>query len=644
MTKVVFNSWIGELVNDRNKQDKSLDIKKLNLPGSIGNENMKAIVGWGGIILLDESANIVELMRAYFEYVNDESCGRCTPCRLGTRLTLKVLSRLCQGKGTEKDLVMLADLGKLVKDNSLCELGRSAPAALLHSLEYFKDEYAKLIKDSQEVTSGDNNYRKFLATPCVRGCPGKVRIPDYIGYCDEGRCGDGYEVILDRTPLVGVLGRVCVHFCEDDCRRQNVDKAISVRAVKRYLADFERDLGREHPVEKDPDKNKKIAVIGSGPAGLNAAYQLARRGYKVTIFEALPVAGGMLVVGIPSYRLPRDVLQEEVDIVKGLGVEIKLNTRVGKDVMFEELQRDYDAIFVAAGLHESTNMGVDGEDAGYSGFLHGVHYLRDMNLGKKVNLGEKVAVVGGGNVAMDCARSALRLGAKEVSLIYRRSRKEMPANKHEVEDAEAEGIKFHLLCNPTKIIAENGKVVAVECIKMELGEPDESGRRRPVPVKGSEFIIPVDTLIPAIGQKGDFSFLGEKVKHNGKIEANSLTLMTEAKGLFAGGDAVLGASTVIEAIASGNRAAEAIDRYLQDGVVEPTEIDYLQPIIDVLGKYDANEDTGIVGERKRGKEVILPVTERISNFAEVEKGLTTPVAIEEANRCLQCRRLVLVVT
>jgi len=312
--------------------------------------------------------------------------------------------------------------------------------------------------------------------------------------------------------------------------------------------------------------------------------------------------------------------------------------------MFEELRRDYNAIFIATGLHESASMGVEGEDAGYSGFLHGVHFLREMNLGKKVDLGEKVAVVGGGNVAMDCVRSALRLGAKEVSLIYRRSRKEMPASEWEIETAEAEGIKFHFLCNPTKIIAENGKVVAMECIRMELGEPDESGRRRPIPIKGSEFTIPVDTLIPAIGQRGDFAFLEGKVKYDGgKIEADPLTLMTGVEGVFAGGDAVLGASSVIEAIATGNHAAEAIDRYLQEGVVKPTETDYLKPIIDVLGKYDPNENLGIVGERARGEEVVLPVAERINNFAEVEKGLTTPVAMEEANRCLQCRRLVLVV-
>lgn len=641
---VIFNSWLGELKDNRhNDKNKAADINGLNVPETVGEDKIKAIIGWGGIVLADDTVDIVESMQAYFKSVNEESCGRCTPCRVGTKAILKILTSIVNGEGEEKDLILLSELGRLTQNAAHCELGRTAPIALLQSLEYFKDDFLKRIENGKRTSNG-NRYRSVLATPCVNGCPAHVKIPDYVGFCDEGRCTEALDVIFDKTPLVGVLGRICVHPCEDNCRRQNLDEAISIRAVKRFISDFEKELDYTPEVIPEPKKNKKVAIIGSGPAGLNAAYQLSKRGYDVTILEALPVAGGMLYAGIPSYRLPRDILEEEIKVVEDMGVEIRLNTRVGKEVLFEELTREYDALLIACGLHENIAMGVEGEDAGYEGYMPGVHYLRKMNLGQPVEIGEKVAVVGGGNVAMDCARSALRLGAKEVTLVYRRSRAEMPANISEIEAAEAEAIKFQFLTNPSKIIAENGKVTGLECLRMELGEPDESGRRRPIPIQGSEFILPVDTVIPAIGQKGDFAFLPQDVKTKNVIEVDPLVLTTSVKGVFACGDAVLGARTVVEAVASGNKSAEAIDRYLTEGKIQPTEDDYLQSIVEVLGAYDPDESVGVVGKKRRGQETVLPVADRVGNFNEVELGLETPVAIEEAKRCLQCRRLVLVVT
>lgn len=645
MAKVIFNSWLGEFEDYRyDGKNKAPDLQKYNLPEKVGKDQIKAIIGWGGMLLMDDTLDLVESMRAYFKYVNEESCGRCTPCRVGSKTILTILTSILEGKGNENDLILLAELGRLARDASHCELGRTAPVALLQSLEYFKDEYLKHIQDGKGAAADTYGYKTVFATPCVNGCPAKVKIPDYIGFCDEGRLAEALDVIYDKTPLVGILGRICVHPCEDNCRRQNLDEAISIRALKRFIADFDEKLDYTPEIKLGTKKEKKVAIIGAGPAGLNAAYQLAKYGYGVTIFEALPVAGGMLQVGIPSYRLPRNILQEEIKVIEDLGVEIRLNTRVGKDVAFEELTKEYDAVLVACGLHENTAMGVDGEDAGYKGFMPGVHYLRQMNLGQPVELGEKVAVIGGGNVAMDCARSALRLGAKEVNLIYRRSRAEMPANVSEIEDAEAEKIKFHFLTNPSRVVAENGAVTGLECLKMELGEPDESGRRRPLPIRGSEFVLAVDTVIPAIGQKGDFSFLPEGIKTTNVIETDPVVLTTTAGKVFACGDAVLGARTVVEAVANGNRAAKAIDRYLTEGEIQAAEDDYLQSIIDVLGIYDPNEDIGVVGKKNRRTETILPVPERTGNFNEVELGLETAEAIGEANRCLQCRRLVLVVT
>ncbi|MGI5876098.1 MAG: FAD-dependent oxidoreductase [Dethiobacteria bacterium] len=646
MAKVIFNSWFKELGDFRNDgKNEAPDLQKFNLPETVGEDQIRAIIGWGGVLLVDDTLDIVESMKAYFKYVNEESCGRCTPCRVGSKTILAILTSIINGEGNENDLVLLEKLGCLARDASHCELGRTAPIALLQSLEHFRDAYLKRIQDEKKTAGATYNYKTIFATPCVNGCPARVKIPDYIGFCDEGRCAEALDVIYEKTPLAGILGRICVHPCEDNCRRQNQDEAVSIRALKRFIADFDDlEMGYTPEIKQEAKKDKKVAIIGSGPAGLNAAYQLAKKGYGVTIFEALPVAGGMLHVGIPSYRLPRNILQKEIKIIEDMGIEFKLNTRIGKDVMFEDLTKEYDAVLVACGLHENTAMGVDGEDAGYKGFMPGVHFLRQMNLGQPVELGEKVAVIGGGNVAMDCARSALRLGAKEVNLIYRRSRAEMPANVSEIEDAEAEGIKFHFLTNPSKIIAENGKVTGMECLKMELGEPDESGRRRPLPIQDSEFILAADTVIPAIGQKGDFSFLPADIKFSNVIEVDPMLLTTSANKVFACGDAVLGARTVVEAVASSNKAATAIDHYLTKGEIQASEDDYLQSIIDVLGTYNPNEDIGVVGKRYRGTETILPLPERVGNFNEVELGLETSVAIEEANRCMQCRRLVLVVT
>ncbi|NLC51502.1 MAG: FAD-dependent oxidoreductase [Firmicutes bacterium] len=650
MGKVFFSSYDGKVFDIRCYKGELPDAQEMNLPGIFApGEEIKAIVGWNGLVLMDERVNVVEILAAYFEEVQQKSCGRCIPCRIGTKVILEKLQKMLKGEGTEADLTMIENTAQLVGDTSLCELGRSAPLPLLHSLKYFKEQYLELLEKGQDEQKHNYRYRSIAAVPCANACPAHIRIPDYIGCVQEGKFEESLAIIREKTPLAGVLGRVCVHPCEENCRRGNVDESISIRAIKRFVADFERDLRRYPSQVKADDKKQSVAVVGAGPAGLTAAYQLARRGYRVTIFEALPVAGGMLAVGIPSYRLPREILQREIKLVEDLGVKIKFNTRVGKDIAFAEIKDKYDAVFVSTGLHESAKMNIEGENAGYNykGFLPGVEYLRKMNLGIRIDLGEKIAVIGGGNVAMDCARSALRLGVKEVNLIYRRSRAEMPANESEIKDAEAEGVNFHFLANPKRLIVDANKVVALECIRMKLGEPDASGRRRPIPVEGSEFRLSVDTVIPAIGQVGDFSFLtDDEVTFNkrGNINADPVTAATDTPGIFAGGDAVLGARTVIEAVASGNRAADSIDRYLRGEEVKATEEDYCQFILDALKVYDPCEKLDVVGGIKRKEEEVLPLSERLQGFAEVEQGLKYIAATQEADRCLQCRRLVLIVT
>ncbi|TDA70010.1 MAG: FAD-dependent oxidoreductase [Clostridia bacterium] len=631
MGEVVFNSWRKDAV--------PLEF------GTQTREEIKALVGWGGLALMDSGVNVVELLRAYLVTIQEESCGRCIPCRVGSKVVLDTLTRICRGEGQAEDLDLLERVAVLARDGSLCEIGRSFPIPLLDALAKQRESFVRLIEGKSAVTRNGYRYHKIVTAPCLNGCPAHINIPRYIEKVHEGDFEAALATIREWTVLAGVLGRVCVNPCENNCRRNSLDEPVAIRCLKRFVSDYELDKRKKPVLSHQKPSGLEVAVIGAGPAGLNAAYQLARRGYRVTIFEALPVAGGMLAVGIPSYRLPRDILALEIRLIEDMGVEIRLNTRVGKDISFSELTSKYKAVFVAPGLHESSEMGVAGEKEGYAGFIPGVQFLRQANLGRPTGMGRRVAVVGGGNVAMDCARVAWRLGAEEVYLIYRRSRAEMPANAVEVDEAEREGIQYHFLANPTRMLAEDGRVTGVECIRMELGEPDASGRRSPVPVAGSEFVMEVDTLIPAIGQVADLGFLeGVQTTRRNTIQVDPLTLQTNIPGVFAGGDAVHGARTVIEAIATGNRAAISIDQYLREGKVTSTEADASQALLDALGVFEPGEQTGLVGGWHRYEEVCRPVEERCGSFCEVDLGFTNQVAVKEADRCLRCYRVALVVT
>ncbi|NMA92233.1 MAG: FAD-dependent oxidoreductase [Firmicutes bacterium] len=650
MAKIYFSSWNGRVIDDRAKEPhRRLETTELNLPEKLKNQPVRALIGWGGLVIVDPKINIVQALKLYFEQVQEESCGRCVPCRVGSRVIAEKLGRLVSGKGTALDLQVLTRLGHLVKDCSLCQLGQTSPVPLLEALKYFEPDFKACLENGGSVAE-NLHFQSLLTTPCQNGCPAHIDIYKYIGAIGEGRYREALAVIRDKTPLVGTLGRVCVHPCEDNCRRGLVDEPLSIRVLKRFVADEESRWGAASPPVGPVRKRGKVAVIGSGPAGLNAAYHLAGKGYAVTIFEALPVAGGMLAVGIPAYRLPREILKAEIDLVRSRGVTIKLNTRVGDELPLEQLwEEGFGAIFIATGLHRSSSMRVDGEEAGYRGFIPGVEFLRRINLGEPIELGERVAVIGGGNVAMDCARSSLRLGAREVNLVYRRSRAEMPANEEEIIAAEKEGVSYHLLANPVSILAENNRVVGMECIRMKLGEPDSSGRRRPVPVEGSEFVMEVDTIVPAIGQVADLTFLGENsgvgISRWGLIEAEPINMATARPGIFAGGDVVLGARTVIEAVATGNRAAEAIDNYLSCGKGAPNSKVALEHFIEQVGVFNPDEKISMLGGKKRQAEEARPVSERLTGFSEVELGFKSPVeAVCEAERCAFCLSLGVVIT
>ena len=462
--------------------------------------------------------------------------------------------------------------------------------------------------------------------PCRVACPAGVNAQGYIALISQGKFKEAIEVIRKAMPFAGVCGRVCTHPCEIDCERETVDEPVSIRALKRFVADYELKVGREKAVPIEPSNKEKVAIVGSGPAGLACAYDLVKKGYPVTVFESLPEAGGLLRYGIPEYRLPRKVVDSEIDYIKELGVEIKTNSPV-KDIG-QLFNQGYKAIFLGTGAWSSTKMGIPGEEA--PGVIHGLNFLREANAGAKVSLGERVAVIGGGNAAIDAARVALRLGAKEVTIVYRRSRVEMPAVHTEVDEAEREGIKIDILAAPVRVLTEDNRVTGIECIRMELGEPDASGRRRPIPIKGSEFTLDVDNVIIAIGQAVAKEGLPEELEYTnwGTLKVDPVSLETNIAGVFAGGDVVAGPADVIVAIAAGKETAVSIERYLSG-------VDLKEGRPTTLEKVKEISKEGVV-EKARGTMATLDLEKRAGTFAEVELGFDEKTAIEEAKRCLNC--------
>jgi NADPH-dependent glutamate synthase beta subunit-like oxidoreductase/pyruvate/2-oxoacid:ferredoxin oxidoreductase beta subunit len=463
---------------------------------------------------------------------------------------------------------------------------------------------------------------------CQATCPLHIDIRGYIALIKEGKFDEALALIKKTLPFPGIIGRICTRPCEGKCVRRDVEEAIAINALKRAATEYGK-YTEDFTIAAE--KKEKVAIIGGGPAGIMAAYDLRKAGYQVTIFEALPKLGGMMAVGIPEFRLPRDILDKETDIVEKLGVELKLNTKVGKDIKLADLRKDFDAVFIAVGAHQGRSLGVENEHA--SGVIDGVEFLYKVNTGEKIKAEDRVVIVGAGNVAVDCARTCVRLGFKKVNIVYRRSRAEMPAIAEEVSEAENEGVQLTLLSGPNRVIVKGGKVTGLQCLKMKLGEPDASGRRRPEPIQRSEFVIETGLIIAAVGEEPDLSFIvGDMAGavDKGFIKADPLTLATDIKGVFAGGDAVTGAATVIQAMAAGRKVAKSIDKYFRgeplDVGREGEAVFESKLIVDTWGIY----------QEPRTSMPTLPVARRKGNFKEVEMGLTKEAAVKEAERCLSC--------
>lgn len=586
-------------------------------------ESAGSIMGSGGMVVMDEDTCMVDMARFFVSFTQLESCGKCIQCRWGTKQMLDILEDITSGRGRLDDIDLLIELSEAVKAGSRCGLGQTAPNPVLSTIRYFRDEYESHIK---KLHCPAAVCKGLVKAPCSHTCPAGVDVPRYIRLITEGKYDEALSVIREKIPFPSVCGYVCFHPCESKCRRGQLDEPIAIRDLKRFIADHTNQVAVAE-TQVAPPSGKRVAIVGSGPAGLTAAYYLAKLGgHVITVFEALPEAGGMMRVGIPRYRLPKDVLDAEINAIKQVGVEIKTNTRV--DSVESLREQGYDAIFLALGAHAGTKMRVPGEDT--PGVMDCVSLLRDVNLGKRVRLGQKVAIIGGGNAAMDASRTALRLGAKEVTIFYRRTRDEMPATGEEIREALEEGVNIEFLVAPNKIWRHN-RHLKMNCIRMKLGDIDASGRRRPEPLAGSEFNKEFDTIIAAIGQRPEIPEQMELTTNgNGTIPVDPDTLATDIEGVFAGGDVVSGPASVIEAIAAGRQAAISIDKYLGGkGMID----EKLAPPEEVPASCEIVEEEE---ERQRARMPLLAIDRRLKGFDVAELGFTKSTATEEASRCLRC--------
>jgi NADH-quinone oxidoreductase subunit F len=589
-----------------------------------------AIIGSGGLISMNEDTCMVDTARYFMEFIRDESCGKCTACRVGTKRMLEILERITAGNGQDGDIELLEELGNVIKDTAICGLGQTAPNPVLSTINNFRTEYEEHIK---------NKYCRagicsdLFISPCENSCPANVNIPGYLSLIAAGRFIDAYNLIRQENPFPSVCGRICTHPCESRCRRGTVDEPVAICYLKRFAADYAMKNEGVYVHDIVYTKNgQKIAVIGAGASGLTCAYYLARTGYEVDVYEKESIAGGVLAFGIPEYRLPGDILKHEIDLICRSGVNILYNTEVGRDIGFKELRAMYDAIYIATGTQIPQKINIPGENL--KGVLPGISFLKDVKLNRNTDLNDKiVAVIGGGNTAIDSARTAVRLGARKVMILYRRTRQFMPAYDTEIEEAIHEGIELHELVSPVQFISDKrGNVARIECVRRRISDFDSKGRRNTSRIEGSNFFIEVDAVITAVSQYADLPFVKKEeigVTPWGTFIIDQETQMTTMPGVFAGGDVARGPDEVIRAIADGKNAARSIDLYLNgSGILNKGEKIEIPEVID--------EDDLV--SHPRFPVDLLPLEQRGNTFDEVVLGYHKLNAIAEAMRCLHCDR------
>jgi len=587
-----------------------------------------SIVGSGGLIVMDEDTCMVDTARFYLDFIQEESCGKCTACRVGTKRMLEILNRIVAGEGKPGDVETLEHLGAIIKDTAMCGLGQTAANPVLSTIRYFREEYDEHIieKKCRAGVCGD-----IVSSPCENTCPAGINIPGYMSLIATGDYMGAARIMLRDNPLSGICGRVCTHPCERRCRRGTVDEAMNICELKRFATDWAYNQG--FPTDEDlkpiAKLDKRVAIIGAGPSGLTCGYYLARLGYQVDIYEAERRAGGVMTYGIPDYRLPLNILEREINHIERAGVNIILNTKIGDDISFRSVYENYDAVFIAIGAQKTLHMGIPGEEE-LEGVYHGLDFLKRRFLQNDLDFtGKKVAVIGGGNTAIDSARTAVRLGAEKVSIIYRRTREDMPADKVEIKDALEEGVEIRTLLNPVELIGENGKLKSIRIMKQNLGQFDSSGRRKAVS-SGESFVEDFDVVIPAISQTPDTKFAQGKMQLSGdRIVADKYTQATSLPGVFVGGDAHRGPEDIVNAVHEAKVAVMGIDKYL--GGKGELYKGFEQEITDYHIEGDIIPHNRFLTRQ-------LGVEEAVGSFRERNLGMHELDARAEASRCLRCDR------
>lgn len=659
MARVVFSTWRGEFIDNRGKPESEWVESAYKLPEQYeADRNAKAFIGWDGFAIFDENVDVVRLGTEYAATYQQysEACGRCAPGRWGGRILYDLMDKIARGEGEVSDLEHLKEVSRTMMETSKCEIGRTVPKPLLDMMEHYHDEFMDLIenkKPSKHYHLDEVSYIAKVTAPCMDACPTHVDIPAYIEGVRDLRYDDSLKATRQTMPLAHTCGRVCPHPCEDECRRANLDEPISIMELKRLGADYETDHGLEwlHPQEPAKEKiDKKVAIVGAGPAGLTAAYYLGLEGIQCDVYEALPVLGGEVAVGVPEYRMPVGRYNKDIELVKSVGTNFIMNTKVDAD-MLRKFDKEYDATLLAFGTRLSKKVRAKNEREDMPGYWGAISFLDQINLYVKYGIGEPVDLtgktvvcVGGGFTSMDVVRCSVRANAKKVIMLYRRDEKTIIRNTtyEEYHEAVEEGVEFIFHSAVEEILEdENGRLKALKCNRFELVPDPNGGRPQLVKIEGADFIIECDYLIPAVSQSADLSLLPEEWELEltswGTLKTNGRDYMTSRKGLFAAGDCEYGPMTIVNAVGQAKRAASVISRYVRTGEITLTDEEIMEDHLRKLRVYNKNEKvTGWLPGLPRQHSEKLSVDERKDNNREVNLGFTQEEAIAEAERCMRC--------
>ena len=597
-------------------------------------QRVGAIMGSGGMVVMDENNCMVEIARFFLSFTQSESCGKCAPCRLGTTQLLEILTRITNGRGRLEDIDTIRELGETLSEASLCGLGQACPKPAMSTLKYFLREYEDHINEHRCAGAVCDS---MVISACQHACPAGIDVPNYVAAIAEGDYEKSVDIIRERNPFPAVCGRICIHPCEYKCRRGELDQPIAIRALKRLASDWYFENIGSHRDPFPVTRKEKIAIVGAGPAGLTCAYFLAKMGYQTTVFEAESVAGGMLGIAVPEFRLPHQVIEEEIEYIKNCGVEIRYDSPIDAKHTFNDLLAEgYSAVFIASGAQASKRIGIPGEDEDLEGLYYGLEFLSQVRAGEKVPLSGKTVIIGGGNVAVDVARTALRSGAQDAHIFCLEPRDEMPAWEQDVDEALEEGIVINSEASPSRIAQQDGRVTGIEFTRCVCVFDDEGCFNPTCDLEDTRF-VDADNVIISIGQAADMSFLDADSQLErelwGTLVVDTNTLATNVPGVFAGGDFTTGPTYVIRAIASGRRAALAINKYFSGDdtpVYIPDEKSARHTETGLALDEESTDDKPRVEMDFEDPEL------RVKDFREVEKGFTAEEGHREAVRCLRC--------